>query len=115
MFNFGGYVHTMLVIGDIHFIFHNFFILSVMYVLDSGRILCFCLCILTILTMYIFIRSLQGSLFIDRIIYVSLRMDLYFQYSILDLDIFIVSFGLFIGLPWAFSTYIIGLIFLAYY
>jgi hypothetical protein len=34
-----------------HFTFHNFFILYAMHVLDSGGILCFCLCIPTVLTM----------------------------------------------------------------
>jgi hypothetical protein len=38
-------------IADIHFTFHNFFISYATHVLDSGGILCFCLCILTVLTL----------------------------------------------------------------
>jgi hypothetical protein len=41
-------------------------------------------------------------------------MDLYFLCSILTVDIFIVLWDLFIGLLWAYSAYIIGLILLAY-
>jgi hypothetical protein len=67
-----------------------------MHGLDSGGILCFCLCILTILTMSIVIRSLQFFLFIDCILCVSIQMDLYFLYSILAVDIFIALFALFL-------------------
>jgi hypothetical protein len=42
-------------------------------------------------------------------------MDLYFLGSIIVVDIFIIVFALSVGLVRAFSTYIIGLIFLAYY
>jgi hypothetical protein len=65
--------------------------------------------------MQILIRSLQFSLCFDCTLCFSLQMDLYFLYSILAVDIFIVLFALFSGLLRAFSAYIIGLIFLAYY
>jgi hypothetical protein len=45
----------------------------------------------------------------------SLQMDLYFLCSILAIDIFIFFFASFSRLRRAFSTYIIGLIFLAGY
>jgi hypothetical protein len=51
LLNVGGYYLMMLYIADSHFTFHNFLILYKMYVLDSGEILCFCLYILTVLTM----------------------------------------------------------------
>jgi hypothetical protein len=51
LLDFGGYFLTLLFIADSHFTFHNFFILYATHVLDSGGILCFCLCIPTVLTM----------------------------------------------------------------
>jgi hypothetical protein len=42
-------------------------------------------------------------------------MDLYFLSSILVVDIFISLFAIFIGLLKEFSTYVIGIVFLAYY
>jgi hypothetical protein len=51
MLDFGGYFLILLYIADSHFIFHNFVILYATHVLDSGGILCFCLCIPTVLTM----------------------------------------------------------------
>jgi hypothetical protein len=51
MLDFGGYFLTLLFIADSHCTFHNVFILYAMKVLNSGRILCICLCILTVLTM----------------------------------------------------------------
>jgi hypothetical protein len=51
MLDFGGYFLMLLFIADSHFTFHNFFILYATHVLDSGGILCFCLCIPTVLTM----------------------------------------------------------------
>jgi hypothetical protein len=51
LLDFGGYFLTLLYIADSHFTFHNFFILYAMQVLNSGRILCFCFCIPTVLTM----------------------------------------------------------------
>jgi transposase InsO family protein len=53
--DFRGYVITLLFITDIHFIFHNFFISYATYVRDSREILCFCLCILTVLSILIII------------------------------------------------------------
>jgi hypothetical protein len=46
----GEYFLTLLSIADSHFTFHNFFILYAIHVLDSGGILCYCLCVLTVLT-----------------------------------------------------------------
>jgi hypothetical protein len=51
LLDFVGYVLTLLNIADSHFTFHNFFILYAMHVPDSGGIVCFCLWILTGLTM----------------------------------------------------------------
>jgi hypothetical protein len=55
MLDFGEYFLMLLYIADSHFTFHNFFILYAMHVLDSAGILCFCLCIPTILTILILI------------------------------------------------------------
>jgi hypothetical protein len=63
----------LLFIANIDFTYHNCIILYSMYILDSVGILCFCSCILTILTIKIVIRSLQLFLFIDCILYVFLR------------------------------------------
>jgi hypothetical protein len=46
MLDFVGYFLTLVYIAVSHFTFHNFFILYSTYVLESGGILCFCLCIL---------------------------------------------------------------------
>jgi hypothetical protein len=52
MLDFGGYFFTMLFhCSYIHVISHNFFILNAIYILASEGILCFCLCILTLLTL----------------------------------------------------------------
>jgi hypothetical protein len=51
MLDFGGYFLTLLFIADSHFRFHNFFILNATPILDSAGILCFCLCIPTIVTL----------------------------------------------------------------
>jgi hypothetical protein len=51
LLDFGGYFLTLLFIADSHFTFHNFLILYAMHVLDSRGILCFGLCIPTVLTM----------------------------------------------------------------
>jgi hypothetical protein len=51
LLDFEGYFLTLLYIADSHFTFHNFFILYPTHVRDSGGILCFCLCIPTVLTM----------------------------------------------------------------
>jgi hypothetical protein len=59
---------TVLFVADIHFLFHNSFILYAKHVLDSEKILCLYLCILTILTRSILIRSLKFFLFLDYIV-----------------------------------------------
>jgi hypothetical protein len=50
MLDLGGYYLTLLYIADSHFTFHNVFILNPIHVLDSGGILCFLLCIPTVVT-----------------------------------------------------------------
>jgi hypothetical protein len=51
MLDFGGYFLTLLFIADSHYTFHIFFIVYAMHILDAVGILCFCLCIPTVLTM----------------------------------------------------------------
>jgi hypothetical protein len=51
IFYFGGSFIILLFIADIHVRFHIFFIMYVMYAIDSGGIFFFWLCILTVLTM----------------------------------------------------------------
>jgi hypothetical protein len=51
LLDFGGYFLTLLFIADSYFTFHNFFNLYATSIFDSRGILCFCLCMPTILTM----------------------------------------------------------------